>query len=53
MVPSLEMEVKQEKGKNVVWVKLYKFSEQVYKDWPSLVDKIIVEKIKIRVILGE
>ncbi|MEK7527973.1 MAG: S41 family peptidase, partial [Patescibacteria group bacterium] len=46
VVPSLEMEVKQEKGKNVVWVKLYKFSEQVYKDWPSLVDKIIVEKNK-------
>src|SRR3989339_1163872 len=44
VVPSLEMEVKTEKGKNVVWIKLYKFSEQVYKDWPSLVDKILVEK---------
>jgi len=46
VVSSLEMEVKTEKGKSVVWVKLYKFSEQVYKDWPSLVDKIIVEKNK-------
>jgi carboxyl-terminal processing protease len=46
VVPSLEMEVKTEKGKNVVWVKLYKFSEQVYKDWPSLVEKILLEKNK-------
>jgi len=48
VVPSLEMEVKTEKGKNIVWIKLYKFSEQVYKDWPSLVDKILVEKNKNR-----
>jgi len=48
VVPSLEMEVKTEKGKNIVWIKLYKFSEQVYKDWPSLVDKILAEKNKNR-----
>lgn len=46
VVPSLEMEVRSEKGKSIVWVKLYKFSEQVYKDWPSLVDKILAEKNK-------
>lgn len=46
VVPSLEMEVKKEKGKNVIWIKLYKFSEQVYKEWPSLVDKVLNEKFK-------
>jgi carboxyl-terminal processing protease len=46
VVPSLEMEIKTEKGNNVVWIKLYKFSEQVYKDWPNLVDKILAEKNK-------
>ena len=52
VVPSLEMEIKTEKGKNIVWIKLYKFSEQVYKDWPSLVDKILAEKNKNRGAFG-
>jgi len=46
VVPSLELEIKENKGKKFAWIKLYKFSEQLYKDWPELVDKIIAEKSK-------
>jgi carboxyl-terminal processing protease len=46
VVPSLELEIKEVKGKKFAWVKLYKFSDQLYKDWPELVDKIIVERNK-------
>jgi len=33
--------------KFVAWIKLYKFSEQIYTDWPVTVDKIITEKSKL------
>lgn len=46
VVPSLELEIKEVKGKKIAWVKLYKFSDQLYKDWPSIVDKINAEKSK-------
>ncbi|PIX67882.1 peptidase S41, partial [Candidatus Shapirobacteria bacterium CG_4_10_14_3_um_filter_35_13] len=46
IVPSIELEMKENKGKKIAWIKLYKFSEQLYKDWPELVDKIIIEKNK-------
>jgi len=47
VVPSMEMEWVEKGGKKVAWVKLYKFSEQIYKDWPETVDKINAEKIKL------
>lgn len=46
VVPSLELEIKEVKGKKVAWIKLYKFSDQLYKDWPSIVDKVLAEKNK-------
>ncbi|MFA7300871.1 MAG: S41 family peptidase [Candidatus Shapirobacteria bacterium] len=46
VVPSLELEFKESKGKSVAWVKLYKFSDQLYTDWPVIVNKIIAEKNK-------
>ena len=46
VVPSLELEWKQEGSKKVAWVKLYKFTEQLYTDWPDLVSKISEEKTK-------
>jgi len=47
VVPSLELEWVKKGAKNVAWIKLYKFSEQTYKDWPEAVDKIISEKSKL------
>ena len=40
VVPSSELVWKQENGKNIAWIKLYKFSEQLYTDWPKIVDEI-------------
>lgn len=47
VVPSLELEWKEKDGKKVAWVKLYKFTEKVYEDWPKTVDEILAEKSKI------
>lgn len=47
VVPSMEMEWIKKNGKSVAWIKLYKFSEQIYTDWPETVDKIIAEKNKL------
>jgi len=44
VVPSMELEWKEKDGKKVAWLKLYKFSEQLYTDWPNLVDKVNQEK---------
>jgi carboxyl-terminal processing protease len=46
VVASLELEWKQEKGGKVAWVKLYKFTETLYKDWPDMVSKINEEKAR-------
>ncbi|MBU1117520.1 S41 family peptidase, partial [Patescibacteria group bacterium] len=46
VVPSMEVEWVEKNGKNVAWIKLYKFSEQIYSDWPEVVDNIIAEKNK-------
>jgi carboxyl-terminal processing protease len=56
VVPSLELEwvdsakasttEKTVNGKKVAWIKLYKFTEQLYSDWPNLVSKINEEKAK-------
>jgi len=44
IVPSLEMEWITRNGKKMAWVKLYKFSDLIYKEWPETVAKIIKEK---------
>jgi len=44
VIPSMELEFKEKDGKKFAWIKLYKFTEQIYKDWPGIVDKIIAEK---------
>lgn len=46
VVASLELEWRQEGSKKVAWIKLYKFTEQLYTDWPGLVNKINEEKAK-------
>ena len=47
VVPSMEMEWVKKNGKSIAWIKLYKFSEQIYKDWPETVEKILDEKNKL------
>lgn len=44
VVPSLELEFREEKGKKVAWIKLYKFTDRLYKDWSDVVNKILTEK---------
>jgi carboxyl-terminal processing protease len=43
-VPGLELEWKEFNGKKVAWIKFYKFSEQVFDEWPAIVQKINSEK---------
>ena len=38
------LKLEEQTGKKVAWVKLYKFTEQLYTDWPDLVNKINEEK---------
>jgi carboxyl-terminal processing protease len=47
VVPSTELSWKEKNGKKIAWVRLYKFSEQVYKEWPEIVNNINSEKIKL------
>lgn len=47
VVQSTELEWKEEGGYKVAWIKLYKFSEQTYKDWPEIVKKINEEKNRL------
>lgn len=47
LVPSLEMEWVKKEAKSYAWIKLYKFSEQTYKDWPETVEKLIAEKNRL------
>lgn len=47
VVPSMEMEWVKKGEKKVAWVKLYKFSEQIYSDWPEAVEKINSEKSRL------
>ncbi len=46
VVASTEWEWVEFEGKQVAWVRLYKFSEQTFKDWPEVVNKINEEKVK-------
>lgn len=43
-VPGLEMEWKESGGKKIAWIKFYKFSEQIFNEWPEMVNKIKNEK---------
>lgn len=47
VVASMETEWIKKGDKSIIWVKLYKFSEQIYNDWPKAVDNIISEKKKL------
>jgi len=47
LVPSMETEWIKKEGKSIIWVKLYKFSEQIYNDWPKAVENIISEKKRL------
>lgn len=49
VVPSTELVWKQTQGKTVAWVRLYKFSDRVYTEWPQMVDKIIAKKNEVGV----
>ena len=46
VVPNLELEFKEKDGKKVAWIKLYKFADTLYKDWPEMVTKIRNEEKK-------
>ncbi|MCX6726337.1 MAG: S41 family peptidase, partial [Candidatus Shapirobacteria bacterium] len=46
VVASSELVWKEVNNKKVAWVRLYKFSDQIYKEWPMMVDKILSEKAK-------
>lgn len=43
-VPSIELEWVEKYNKKVAWVKLYKFTDVLYKQWPDVVEKIKAEK---------
>ncbi len=47
VIPSLELEWKEKDGKQVAWVKLYKFSEVLNKEWDETVTAINSKKIEI------
>ncbi len=40
VVASSELIWKEDNGKKVAWIRLYKFSDQLYKDWPEMVQEI-------------
>ena len=44
VVASLEMEWVEREGKKIAWVKLYKFTDRLFIEWPEMVDKIRNEK---------
>lgn len=44
VVPSLELEWKEVKGKRFAWVRLYKFTEKLFEEWPEMVEEIRKEK---------
>jgi carboxyl-terminal processing protease len=46
VVPSIELEWKEQGGKKIAWVKLYKFTEKLFTEWPEKVEEIKNEKIK-------
>jgi len=43
VVASVELEFKEVSGKKVAWIKLYKFTDGLYKEWGEIVNKIKAE----------
>jgi carboxyl-terminal processing protease len=43
--PSIEIEWKEVNGKQVAWVKLYQFTEELFTQWPQIVDQINQKKV--------
>jgi len=46
VVPSIELEWKEKDGKKIAWIKLYKFTERLFIEWPEKVEEINKEKNK-------
>ncbi len=46
VVPSVELEWKESKGKKVAWVKMYKFTDRLGEEWDSVVEEIKKEDTK-------
>ncbi len=46
VVPNIELEFKEQDGKKVAWIKLYKFTETLFDEWPAKVEEIEKEKAK-------
>ena len=44
VVPSIELEVKELKGKKIGWIKLYKFTERLYEEWDETVEELLEVK---------
>lgn len=44
VVPGAEIEWKEKDGKKIAWVKLYKFGDQLYEEWPGIIDAITKNK---------
>ncbi|MDP4009454.1 MAG: S41 family peptidase [Candidatus Shapirobacteria bacterium] len=44
VVPSAELEWKEIGSKKIAWVRLSKFTERLYQEWPEVVDKINEDK---------
>lgn len=44
VVPSAELEWKEVGSKKIAWVRLSKFTERLYQEWPEVVDKINEDK---------
>jgi len=44
VVPSIELEWREKNNKKIAWIKLYKFTEGLFKEWPEMVNKIKSEK---------
>lgn len=40
VVPSIEWEFKEKQGKRIAWIRLYKFTERLYQEWPTVVEEI-------------
>jgi len=47
VVPGIELEWKEQNGKKVAWVKLYKFTEKLFTEWPEKVVEISARQSEI------
>ncbi len=51
VVPSIELEWVEKEGGKVAWVKLYKFTERLFEEWPEIVDEMVAEDRLLGVVL--